>query len=57
MIVWTIAGRCSSELDRVRWLFDATGQAGTLDKLREQAFSSVLKGVAQAFDLSRKNRA
>ncbi len=43
-----------SELDRVRWLFDSTGQAGTLDKLREQAFSSVLKGVAQAFDLARE---
>ena len=46
-----------SELDRVRWLFDATGQAGTLDKLREQAFSSVLKGVAQAFDLAGRRTA
>jgi hypothetical protein len=43
-----------SELDRVRWLFDATGRTGSIDKLREQAFSSVLNGVSQAFDLARE---
>jgi uncharacterized protein (DUF1501 family) len=42
------------ELDRVRWLFDATGASGTVDKLREQAFTSVTNGIAQAFDLSQE---
>jgi Protein of unknown function (DUF1501) len=44
-----------AELDRVRWAFDAEGNAGGIDKLREQAFSSVVNGVAQAFDLSRED--
>ncbi len=44
-----------SELDRVRWQFDAAGATGSVDRLREQAFSSVVKGVAQAFDLSRED--
>jgi uncharacterized protein (DUF1501 family) len=42
-----------TELDRLRRAFDA-GQAAAVDKLREQAFSSLLSGVAQAFDLSRE---
>jgi hypothetical protein len=43
-----------TELDRIRRSFDSAGQAATVDKLREQAFTSLLTGVAQAFDLSRE---
>jgi hypothetical protein len=43
-----------AQLDRVRAAFDASGQAASLDALREQAFTSVLGGVAQAFDLARE---
>jgi len=43
-----------TELDRIRISLDASGQAGAIDKLREQAFTSVLGGVAQAFDLARE---
>ena len=42
-----------TELDRIRRTFDA-GQAAAVDKLRDQAFSSLLSGVARAFDLSRE---
>jgi hypothetical protein len=44
-----------AELDRIRHSFDAGGQAATFDKLREQAFTSLIRGVAQAFDLSRED--
>ncbi len=43
-----------AELDPIRVSFDAGGQAAAVDKLRQQAFSTVLGGVAQAFDLSRE---
>jgi hypothetical protein len=43
-----------SELDRIRATFEAGGQAAVVDKLRQQAFTSLLSGVAQAFDLSRE---
>ncbi|HEV3137750.1 MAG TPA: DUF1501 domain-containing protein, partial [Pirellulales bacterium] len=43
-----------AKLDRIRVSFDASGQAAALDRLREQSFTSVLRGVAQAFDLSRE---
>ena len=43
-----------AELDRIRVSFDAGGQAAAVDKLREQAFTSLIRGVAQAFDLSRE---
>src|SRR5262249_34661938 len=42
-------------LDSARWNLDAAGQTGTVDKLREQAFRTVLSGAAQAFDLSRED--
>ncbi|MBI2823092.1 MAG: DUF1501 domain-containing protein [Planctomycetia bacterium] len=42
-------------LDAARWNLDAAGRAGTVDKLREQAFETVLGGAAQAFDLSRED--
>src|SRR4029078_7804310 len=43
-----------AELDRIRFSLDASGQADSLDKLREQAFTSVLQGAARAFDLTRE---
>ena len=49
--------RLLTELDRVRYSHDATSPTGAIDKLREQAFTSVLGGVAQAFDLSREEPA
>jgi hypothetical protein len=44
-----------SKLDRMRASFDADGQLAALDELREQAFTSLLRGAAQAFDLSRED--
>lgn len=44
-----------SELDRVRMRLDAAGGLGTVDKLREQAFSTIVGGVAGAFDLSKED--
>jgi hypothetical protein len=44
-----------TELDRIRFSFDAGGPAAAVDKLRQQAFGTVLRGVAQAFDLSRES--
>jgi hypothetical protein len=41
-------------LDRIRVSFDAHGQAVAVDELREQAFTTLFRGVAQAFDLSRE---
>src|SRR6478672_1819559 len=43
-----------AELDRIRSSLDASGQADSLDKLRQQAFASVLQGAARAFDLTRE---
>src|SRR5690606_6985188 len=42
------------ELDRARWAMDAAGAWSGLDELRQQAFQTVLGGVADAFDLSRE---
>lgn len=44
-----------TELDRVRVLHEAGRQSGALDELREQAFTSLLRGIGQAFDLSRED--
>ncbi len=44
-----------SQLDRLRWRTEAASTG--LDALREQAFSSLLGGVAGAFDLSREDPA
>lgn len=43
------------ELDRVRFQLDATGKLEGLDRLREQAFSTIVGGAAGAFDLSRED--
>jgi len=43
-----------SGLDRLRYSFESTSG---LDQLREQAFSTILGGVSQAFDLTREDPA
>jgi hypothetical protein len=42
-------------LDQVRWALDATSSLGGLDRIREQAFSTILGGVAEAFDLAKED--
>lgn len=46
-----------SELDRQRFRLDEQGRLESVDPLREQAFSTLLGGVAGAFDLSREDPA
>jgi hypothetical protein len=46
-----------STLDRVRFELDAPGKLGQLDDVRRQAFSTILGGVAGAFDLSKEDPA
>ena len=46
-----------SELDRQRFELDERGRTQTVDPLREQAFSTLLGGVAGAFDLSKEDPA
>jgi hypothetical protein len=45
------------DLDRVRFSLEGAGGREGLDKLRAQAFSTLLGGVAGAFDLSREDQA
>lgn len=44
-----------SKLDRVRRQIDADGGMEGVDKFRQQAYEMVLKGVADAFDLSKED--
>ncbi|MSR59292.1 MAG: DUF1501 domain-containing protein [Planctomycetaceae bacterium] len=44
-----------AELDRVRFSLEAGGSSAGLDRLREQAFGTIVGGVAGAFDLSRED--
>jgi hypothetical protein len=44
-----------SNLDRVKWSLEASAALEGLGKLREQAFSTILGGVANAFDLSKED--
>jgi hypothetical protein len=44
-----------SELDRVRLTLDGAGSSAGLDRLRDQAFSTIVGGVAGAFDLSKED--
>jgi Protein of unknown function (DUF1501) len=44
-----------SSLDRVRARFDSSGSLDGLDRMREQAFNTILGGVAGAFDLSKED--
>ena len=43
------------ELDRIRRTVDVRGQADGLDKFQEQALDTILRGVADAFDLSKED--
>ena len=43
------------ELDRIRRTVDVRGQAEGLDKFQEQALDTILRGVADAFDLSQED--
>ncbi|HLQ46157.1 MAG TPA: DUF1501 domain-containing protein, partial [Planctomycetaceae bacterium] len=43
------------ELDRIRRTVDVRGQADGLDKFQEQAIDTILRGVADAFDLSKED--
>lgn len=42
-------------LDRLRWNLEANAKWDGLDKIREQAFETILGGVAGAFDLSQED--
>lgn len=44
-----------TNLDRVRWALDSRGTLAGLDRIREQAFSTILGGVAEAFDLAKED--
>jgi len=44
-----------SELDRVRFALDSPGRLDGLDRMREQAFGTIVGGVAGAFDLSQED--
>ncbi len=44
-----------TKLDHMRAAFDADGRLAALDELRDQAFTSLLRGAAEAFDLSRED--
>ncbi len=44
-----------SRLDRVKQRFDSGSASDGLSTLREQAFSTILGGVAEAFDLSKED--
>ncbi|HLJ12068.1 MAG TPA: DUF1501 domain-containing protein [Planctomycetaceae bacterium] len=44
-----------SGLDRVKFALDAAGRLDGLDRLREQAFGTIVGGVAGAFDLSKED--
>jgi hypothetical protein len=44
-----------SELDRLRITLDGAGSGAGLDRLRDQAFSAIIGGVAGAFDLSKED--
>ena len=46
-----------SELDRQRFRLDQQGRLESIDPLQEQAFSTLLGGVAGAFDLSKEDPA
>jgi hypothetical protein len=44
-----------AELDRCRFALDASGKQDGLDRMREQAFGTIVGGVAGAFDLSKED--
>jgi hypothetical protein len=44
-----------AQLDQVKWSLSEARTLDSLERAREQAFSTILGGVADAFDLSREN--
>jgi hypothetical protein len=48
--------RLLGELDRVKWSVSEGRMLEGLDRTREQAFSTILGGVADAFDLSKESQ-
>ncbi len=46
-----------TRLDHARWAMDSTGYFDGLDRTRQQAFDTILGGVAEAFDLSQEDPA
>jgi hypothetical protein len=42
-------------LDHARWALDGSGRLESMDSLREQAFSTILGGIAEAFDLAKED--
>jgi len=44
-----------TQLDRMRWSLDSAGTLEGMDKLRAQAFGTILGGVADAFDLRKED--
>lgn len=42
-------------LDRAKWAFEAARGRGTLDKIRMQAFDTIVGGVSDAFDLGQED--
>src|SRR5690606_6773802 len=46
-----------SSLDRIRREADATGMLAGMDRFQEQAFTAIVNGAAQAFDLSQEDPA
>ena len=46
-----------TNLDDVKWALENAGRAGGIEKVREQAFSTILGGVADAFDLTKEDPA
>jgi hypothetical protein len=47
--------RLLSELDRVQWTLNEAGALEGMDRVRQQAFSTILGGVADAFQLTRED--
>ena len=47
--------RLLASLDRVKWTLADSGLLEGMERTRQQAFSTILGGVAEAFDLSKEN--
>jgi len=44
-----------SGLDQAKWAFEQSARLGSVTRVREQAFSTILGGVADAFDLAKED--
>lgn len=44
-----------SGLDQVKWGYEKGGERSAVDKVRDQAFTTIMGGVADAFDLSKED--